>query len=245
AEEFINNGRRFCIWLKGVSPHEYRGFKPIVERVEAVRRARLASKRAGTRELAKTATEFAFISHPDKPYLLIPSVSSEKRDYIPMGFMSAKVIASNACLIIPDATLYEFGVLTSTMHMAWTRYVCGRLEMRYRYSASIVYNNFPWCEPTDKQRSAIEDAAQGVLDARAEFAESSLADLYDPNTMPRVLLKSHEKLDRAVEKAYGRTFTDDAARVAFLFERYQSLTADLISEPAKRKRKTAKRPKSG
>jgi hypothetical protein len=151
-------------------------------------------------------------------------------------------------MIIPDATLYEFGVINSTMHMAWMRYVCGRLELRYRYSASIVYNNFPWPDPTakqkmddrkvkqylTKQKAAIERAAQAVLDARALFPKSSLADLYDPLTMPPKLVKAHQKLDKAVEAAYGRSFDDDSQRVAYLFELYQKLSGELFAETRRR-----------
>jgi hypothetical protein len=137
-------------------------------------------------------------------------------------------------MIIPNATLYEFGVLTSTMHMAWTRYVCGRLESRYRYSASIVYNNFPWPTPTDQQRTAIETAGQAVLDARKLYPKDTLAYLYDPLSMPPDLVKAHQKLDKAVEKAYGREFISDTERVAYLFELYQKLTGELFAETKKR-----------
>ena len=145
-----------------------------------------------------------------------------------LGFLDRKTIASDTCLIIPEGTFYHFGVLTSTMHMAWTRYVCGRLEMRYRYSKDIVYNNFPWPVPTEKQKTAIELAAQNVLDTRAKFPNSSLADLYDPVTMPSALTKAHQKLDKAVEAAYGKTFETDAERVGHLFTLYQGMTEGLF-----------------
>ncbi|MGL4943410.1 MAG: DNA methyltransferase [Thermoguttaceae bacterium] len=243
SEEFINNKERWCLWFVDANPSELKKMPLVLERIECVKKFRLASPKIQTQEHAQSPSLFVEVRHPETDYVLVPRVSSERRKYIPIGFISKDVIVNDSVQIIPNATLYEFGVLTSAMHMAWNRYICGYLGTSYRYSANIVYNNFPWCDATDKQRSAIEDAAQAVLDARAQFPDSSLADLYDPNTMPRVLLKSHEKLDRTVEKAYGRTFTDDAARVAFLFERYQSLTADLISEPAKRKRKPVKQKK--
>jgi hypothetical protein len=148
--------------------------------------------------------------------------------------MAEEVIAGDTCLVIPDAALYEFGVMTSSVHMAWTRYVCGRLKSDYRYSASIVYNNFPWPNPSSKQQVAIETAAQAVLDARALFPDSSLADLYDPLTMPPELAKAHQKLDKAVEAAYGRTFASDAERVAYLFELYQKLNAELFVDSGMR-----------
>ena len=155
---------------------------------------------------------------------VIPEVSSERRDYIPIGFIDSSSICTNLLQIIPDATLYHFGVLTSTMHMAWTRTVCGRLKSDYRYSNKLVYNNYPWPETTVAQQEKIAELAQGVLDARALYPECSLADLYDPLTMPSELVTAHRKLDVAVEKVYGRTFADDAERVAFLFEKYRELT---------------------
>ena len=162
--------------------------------------------------------------------------------YIPMAFLPAEVIASNQLYILPDATLFHFGILTSAMHMAWVRYTCGRLESRYRYSAGIVYNNYPWPdEPTDKLRTAVEAAAQAVLDARAQFQQSSLADLYDPLTMPPALVKAHQALDRAVDACYSKAaFANDAQRVEFLFERYQQLTSLLPAETAKPKRRKAR-----
>ncbi len=250
ADEFINGAERYCLWLKEAPPTLLRNSPFIRQRLEAVRNFRLESKRDATRELATTPAQFAFVSHPNTPYLLFPSVSSERRDYIPIGFMPAEVIASNLCLIVPHATLYHFGVLTSAMHMAWVRSVCGRLKSDYRYSAGIVYNNFPWplcssCNargtdaPADKTRQAIEAAAQAVLDARAQFpGATTLADLYDPLTMPPALLKAHQKLDAAVDRAYGKTgFKSDAERVAFLFQRYQALSSLLPVAAVKRSRK--------
>lgn len=212
-----------------------------MKRVEAVRKLRLASKSAPTRKLADTPTRFHVENIPDKPYLVIPEVSSERRYYIPMGFMEAKTLSSNLVKIVPHASLFHFGVLSSAMHMAWLRHVCGRLESRYRYSKDIVYNNFPWpSEPSDKQREAIEHAAQGVLDARATHPDASLADLYDPVAMPPDLMRAHQALDRAVDAAYGqKTFASDAERVAFLFELYHQYTSMLPApeKPKQRRRK--------
>jgi len=214
--------------------------------VEQVRTFRLASKAASTRSYASYPTLFRQISQPSTPYLAVPEVSSERRAYIPIAFLQPEVICSNTVQFVPDATLFHFGILTSTMHMAWVRAVCGRLESRYRYSNSIVYNNFPWPEITDdKLRAAIETAAQAVLDARAGFPDSTLADLYDPLSMPPALVKAHQTLDRAVDAAYvaaekaaGRKaprLGTDAERVAFLFERYQQLTSLLPAGKARPK----------
>jgi hypothetical protein len=153
-----------------------------------------------------------------------------------MGFLSVDIIANNKCFIISNANMYHFGILTSTMHMAWVRYVSGRLKNDYQYSKDIVYNNFPWPDPTDKQRKEIEENAQSILDARSLFHDSSLADLYDPLTMPPKLTKAHQKLDKAVEKAYGKTFVDDAIRVAYLFELYQKMSGELFTETKGKKK---------
>jgi hypothetical protein len=237
SEEFINDGERWCLWLVGISPDELRSMPALLDRVDAVRHYRLASTRPATRELAATPTVFGEIRHPDSgEYLLIPSVSSERRPFIPVGFLPAEVISTNLNLIVPHATLYHFGVLSSSMHNAWMRAVCGRLKSDYRYSAGIVYNNFPWPEPADKQRVAIEVAAQRVLDARAKFPNATLADLYDPLTMPPELVKAHQTLDRAVDATYGVSgFNSEAERVAFLFECYQQLAAPLV--PVKKRGK--------
>ncbi len=237
AEEFLNRLPRYCLWLKDATPDELRRMPSVRKRIEAVKAFREASKRQATQELAQTPSQFAFASHPSTDYLLVPSVSSERRQFVPIGFMPPEVIASNLCLIVPQATLYHFGVLSSTMHNAWIRYVAGRLKSDYRYSAGIVYNNFPWPDsPIDAQREKIEAAAQAVLDARAQFPDASLADLYDPLTMPPALVKAHQKLDAAVDAAYGKkSFKSDAERVAFLFERHQALTAP-VQVAAKLKR---------
>lgn len=222
--EFINKKSRWCLWLVGISPTQLKQMPKVMERVEKCKIDRMHSTDAGRRKLADRPTLFRETKNPES-CVVIPEVSSERRDYIPIGFIDSSTICTNLLQIIPDATLYHFGVLTSTMHMAWTRTVCGRLEMRYRYSNKIVYNNFPWPETTEAQQEKIAALAQGVLDARALYPECSLADLYDPLTMPPELVTAHRKLDAAVEKAYGRSFADDAERVAFLFEKYRELTA--------------------
>jgi len=224
AEEFINGNWRWCLWLKNISPQELKKLPLVMDRVKAVREMRKASKDAATNKFAEMPTLFQGERQPDSNYLIVPQVSSEQRKYVPIGYMPSNVIVSNLVNIIPDATLYHFGVLTSTMHMAWTRAVCGRLKSDYRYSVGIVYNNFPWPEPTEKKRETIDALAQGVLDARAKFPEATLADLYDPDTMPRALLKAHQALDKAVDAAYGaRKFGSEAERVAFLLAQYQAL----------------------
>ena len=231
AEEFINNKKRYCLWLVNAEPKHLKQCPHILERIQKVREHREHSSREATRKLAAMPSLFGEIRQPETGhYLLIPSTSSERRKYIPIGFIDASTISSNANLIVPNATLYEFGILTSQMHMAWTRTVCGRLEMRYRYSAQIVYNNFPWPEASETQKESIAQKAQAVLDARNKFPESSLADLYDPDTMPSVLVKAHAALDSAVDKLYRKTaFSDDAARTAFLFELYLKKTEGLLA----------------
>ena len=229
SDEFINGYHRWCLWLGNANPAELKQMPETLSRIESVKKMRENSKRAATQKLAKTPRNFSTENIPKSTYVLIPKVSSEKRNYIPIGFIQPDTLASDLVFIVPNATLYHFGVLTSVMHMAWTRYVCGRLEMRYRYSKDIVYNNFPWPTPTDKQKADIETAAQSILDARAQYPDSSLADLYDPNTMPADLLKAHQKLDKLVEKAYGKTFATDAERVSFLFQKYQEITAPLVA----------------
>lgn len=241
ADEFLNGYHRWCLWLGDCSPAALRDMPLALERVERVRAFRKASKSAPTRKLADAPTRFHVENMPASTFLLIPKVSSERRIYVPIGFMAPDTIVSDLVFIASDASKYHFGCLQSLMHNSWMRAVCGRLESRYRYSAGIVYNNFPWPDPTDAQREAIATAAQAVLDARAAHPGSTLADLYDPLTMPPDLLKAHQRLDRAVDAAYGRRdFKTEAERVAFLFERYQALTAPLAAaaEPkSKRRRK--------
>ena len=245
ADEFLNGYERWCLWLGRCPPEQLRKMPEALKRVDAVRQYRLASPSAPTRKLAETPTRFHVENQPDSTYLVIPEVSSERRLFIPIGFLSPDTLCSNLVKIIPHATLYHFGILSSTMHMAWVRAVCGRLKSDYRYSAGIVYNNFPW--PERPRGEGVETAAQAILDARARYRLPSpasgrgvggegatLADLYDPLTMPPELLKAHRTLDRAVDAVYGKSvFATEAERVAFLFERYQALTSLLPKERAK------------
>ncbi|MDD2269245.1 MAG: methylase [Eubacteriales bacterium] len=226
AEEYINNIERYCLWLIDTAPHEIRELPDVLKRVEACRQFRLDSKKEATRKAADYPSRFMEVRQPDTDYIIVPSVSSERRRYIPIGFLPSEIIVNNAVHIIANATLYHFGVLTSNVHMAWVRAVCGRLKSDYRYSKDIVYNNFPWPEATNEQKTIIEYAAQGVLDARSKFPGSTLADMYDPLTMPKDLLKAHQKLDRAVMLAYGFSVkdTNEAKCVALLMERYRSLS---------------------
>jgi hypothetical protein len=239
--EFINGIERWCLWLGDCAPDQLRQMPEAMKCVEAVRQFRLASKSAPTRKLADTPTRFHVENMPKRNYLLIPKVSSERRRYIPTGFIAPDILASDLVFIFPNAGHYHFGLLTSQMHMAWVRQVCGRLKSDYRYSAKLVYNNYPWPSPvTDKQRAAVEAAAQAVLDARAQYPTSTLADLYDPLTMPAPLLKAHQQLDRAVDRCYrSEPFPSDRHRVEYLFALYEQLTAPLVAaaKPARRGRR--------
>ena len=230
--EFINGNERYCLWLPEAKPADLRESYFIKERLQKVTDFRLSSTRSVTRDLAKVPTEFAFVSHEETDFIIVPSVSSENRQFIPIGFLDKENIASNLCLIVPRAKLFHFGVLTSTMHMTWVRATCGRLESRYRYSNTLVYNNFPWpgCaegeEISAEKKAKIEDCAQAVLDARAQFPDSSLADLYDPRTMPPALTKAHAALDKAVDQAYGYKpdqTNSEPHRLTFLFEAYKRI----------------------
>ncbi len=229
ADEFINNRKRYCLWLVNCPPDELRKMPLVLERVNRVREDRLKSSDKSMQHLAPTL--FRETNNPER-CLVIPVVSSERRTYIPMGFINQDTISTNGNLIVPNAGLYHFGVLMSTMHMSWVKYTCGRLESRYRYSKDIVYNNYPWPEtPSDKQKQSVEEAAQAVLDARAQFPDSSLADLYDPNTMPPVLVKAHQTLDKAVDMCYQlQAFTSEAKRIEYLFELYGKYTAGMFAE---------------
>ncbi len=214
ADEFLNGYERWCLWLGECSAEALREMPEVNKRVAAVRRYRSASKSEPTRKLANKPTRFHVENRPDVGFIVIPKVSSEKRDYIPIGFMLPETLYSDLMFIVPNATLYHFGILSSAMHMAWMRKVCGRLKSDYRYSASIVYNNFPWPQAvTAKQQQAIENAAQAVLDARRESPKAALADLYDVLCTPLALVKAHHKLNAAVDRAYAkRTLGDDSAR---------------------------------
>ncbi len=229
ADEFINKKERYCLWLADASPSEIRRNPDLLKRIENVRNLRLESKREATRKLADIPTLFGEIRQPENGhYLLVPRVSSERRKYVPLGFLDCEIIASDAVQIIPNATLYHFGVLTSNVHMAWMCVVCGRLKSDYRYSKDIVYNNFPWPMPTDEQKAKIEQTAQAILDVRAKYPESSLADLYDDVTMPPELRKAHKENDSAVMAAYGFNATilssnNESQIVAELFRLYQTI----------------------
>ncbi len=240
GDGFINNEPRYCLWLKEANPKLLRSIPFIYERINAVKKFRESSERDATKKLASYPSIFGEIRQPNSDYIFIPKTSSENRDIIPIGFLKPEIILNNTSLYVENATLYHFGILTSLMHMEWMRYVCGRLESRYRYSNTLVYNNFPWPEKvSDKQMDDIEAKAQAVLDARAEFPGSTLADLYDPRTMPPPLLKAHQALDKAVDLAYRKQpFTSERQRIEFLFDLYQKYTAPLVStKPKRRKRK--------
>ncbi len=248
GQEFLNAELRWCLWLKDANPSLIKSTPPILERINSVKKFRTQSNRVATKKLAGTPSLFGEIRQPNSSYLFLPKVSSENRKYLPIGFMSPDVIANGSSLIVPSAGLLEMGVLQSAMHMSWLRSVCGRMKSDYQYSASNVYNNYPWPgfageALSDKHRNAIEQAAQCVLDARTQFADASLADLYDPLTMPTALLKAHQKLDAAVDAAYQpsggkKSYASDAERVAFLFDLYQRITSLLPESAAKKTRKT-------
>ena len=224
AEEFINNKERYCLWLKGVSPHEYVNVPPVMERLQKVREMRSASPTVSVQRDADTPMLFTQIRQPEGNYLIVPSHTGENRRYIPIGYMSSDIICGNANQMIPDASIYLFGVLTSNVHMAWMRVVCGRLKSDYRYSPA-VYNSFPFPQPTEAQKAKIEQTAQAILDARALYPDCSLAELYKENGMPPELRRAHQENDRAVMAAYGfSTKMTESECVAELFKMYQSLT---------------------
>nr|WP_232221098.1 DNA methyltransferase [Prevotella sp. RM4] len=225
SKEYINNKARYCLWLKEATPAELRQMPTVLNRIEGVRKMRESSSDEATRRLANYPHLFRETNNPET-YIVVPSVSSERRRYVPMGFLTKDTIPTNLVLIIPDATLYHFGILISNVHMAWMRAVCGRLKSDYRYSKDIVYNNFPWPIPTEEQKAKIEQTAQAILDARALYPDSSLADLYDELTMPVELRKAHQENDRAVMAAYGFPIktTTESQCVAELFKLYQELT---------------------
>ena len=226
AEEFINGKQRYCLWLKNASPLDIKQNKFLYERVTNVKLFREKSSAKTTQGYAKVPHLFAQLTQPDNvPYLLVPRVSSERRKYIPIGYMPADVISSDAVQIIPNASLFHFGVMTSCVHMAWMRVVCGRLKSDYRYSKELVYNCFPWCQPTAEQKTRIEATAQAILDVRAKYPDTPFSVLYDETTMPADLRKAHMENDRAVMKAYGLPITtSESDTVAHLFKLYEELT---------------------
>lgn len=225
SREFINRSPRYCLWLGECSPSMLRTLPNCLKRIENVKEYRLSSSRASTVKLAETPTRFQTENMPKGDYIVIPEVSSEKRKYIPMGYMNSTVMCSNKLRLMPDADLYEFGVLESNVHMAWMRAVSGRLKSDYDYSIKIVYNNFPWPTPTDEQKVKIEQTAQAILDARNLYPNDSLADLYDERTMPPELRRAHQQNDKAVMQAYGFSIRDttESTCVAALMKMYQQL----------------------
>ncbi len=239
SDDFINNKKRFCLWLQNAEPIKIKSLPEVLNRIGKVKNYRLQSTRATTRKFAEFPSLFTEIRQPKTNFLIIPSVSSERRKYIPIGYESSNTIINTDVSFIENITLFHFGVLTSIMHMAWVKYTCGRLESRFRYSNTIVYNNYPWPEnPNEKQVKVIETAAQKVLDIRAQFPESSFADLYDPLTMPPALSKAHNELDKAVDLAYRpQAFTSEASRMEFLFELYEKYTANLFTKDKVKKKK--------
>ena len=237
AQEFINGYSRYCLWLINIQPQVLKQLKNTNQRVELVRKIRNESSRESTKKLANFPTLFGENRQPETDYLLVPRVSSERRKYIPIGFIDKHIIGNDQVSLIPNATLYLFGILTSEMHMTWVRYVCGRLKSDFRYSNTIVYNNYPFPENiSDKQKQKVEIAVQVVLDTRAKYSDSSLADLYDPLTMPPDLVKAHQILDKAVDLCYRpQVFINELNRIEFLFSLYEALNTPLLKPTKKQK----------
>lgn len=221
----INNSGRYCLWLKDINPNEYRHSKLIMERIKNNREYRLSSNRTKTKELASTPYLFGEIRQPDTKMLAIPKVSSEKRRYIPISYVSPDIIVNGSALVVPKANLYMFGILTSNVHMSWMRTVGGRMKSDYQYSKNIVYNTFPWPSPTEKKKRQIEKTAKNIIDARLLYSKSSLADLYDELTMPVELRKAHQENDKAVMEAYKMSVgkTTESESVAELIKLYEKL----------------------
>jgi hypothetical protein len=238
--DFINGNVRYCLWLKDAALNEIRHIPFIQDRIEKVKAFRLASTKERTRHWANFPTLFSEDRQPTTKYLMFPKVSSERRTYIPFAYVEPEFIINNTASFIPNASIYIFGILESKMHMAWMSYVCGRMKSDYIYSNKIVYNNFPWAENvTEKQVKAVETAAENVLSARQQFPTFSLADLYDPLTMPPALTKAHIELDKAVDLCFRpQPFINSAKRIEFLFELYEKYTADLFTVDKKKKLKT-------
>lgn len=232
AREYLNNKKRWCLWLKGISPNELKKMPNVLKRIEEVKKMRLSSKKEATRKWADFPYLFSEDRQPNTNYILVPSHSSENRKYIPFGFFTKEDILNNSCFSIPDGNLYYFGIIASQMHMTWVKYTCGRIKSDFRYSNKLVYNNYPFPkEPSAKNKEKVETAAQKVLDTRANYPESSLADLYDPLTMPPDLVKAHQQLDKAVDLCYRpNAFTNERNRIEFLFELYEQYTMPLIKK---------------
>lgn len=239
ASEFLNGKNRWCLWLKGINPNELKSMPEVLKRVNFVKNLRENSTRNATKKLAAMPFLFGEIRQPESTYILIPRHSSENRKYIPLGIFDQNFIASDSCLFVANTSFYQFGMMMSEMHMTWVRNICGRIKSDFRYSNEMVYNNYPWPEnPTSKQKEAVEKAAQKVLDVRKQFPESSLADLYDPLTMPPALVKAHQELDKAVDICYrSQPFTSETKRIEFLFELYERYTGGLFAGEEKKKKK--------
>ena len=237
AREFLNNKKRWCLWLVDIDPHDLGKMPKVLERVKAVKEFRLASVAQSTQKHAATPALFRDRNQPET-FIVVPRVSSENRKYIPMGFFDKNSIVSDTMLSIPNGTLYNFGVLTSEMHMAWVKYTCGRLKSDFRYSKDLVYNNYPWAKnPSEKNKKIVEEKAQKVLDVRKEFPNSSLADLYNPLTMPPKLVKAHQELDKAVDLCYRpQAFTTENSRIEFLFNLYNEYTSPMFNEKRGKKK---------
>ena len=228
AKEFLNGKKRWCLWLKDINPSKIKNLRKVVKRIDNVREFRLKSKRDGTVKLAKTPYLFGEIRQPDGGnYILIPLHSSEHRKYIPIDILSHTNIANNSCSIVKNADLYHFGVLTSSMHMAWVRQICGRIKSDYRYSNKLVYNNFPWPKtPLQRHVENVKNRTTELIDIRKEY-DDSLSDLYNPLLMPKKLTKAHEKIDRAVELCYrSKKFNSDLERLQYLFELYDDYVTE-------------------
>ncbi|MCL6462697.1 MAG: class I SAM-dependent DNA methyltransferase [Flavobacterium micromati] len=238
AQEFLNGQKKYCYWFEKVNPKDWNLMPNALQHVKAVEKLRLGSSREATRKLSAFPSLFGEIRQPKSNFILIPRHSSENRRYIPFGYLSENNVVGDTCLSVDNATLYHYGILHSLMHMSWVKSICGRLESRYRYSNEIVYNNFPWPEsPSEKQIKTIEEKAQNVLDVRALFPTNSLADLYSPLTMPPILVKAHNELDKTVDAAYSKqAFTSEAKRMEFLFELYEKYTAGLFVKEKKGKK---------
>ncbi|CAC5341021.1 MULTISPECIES: class I SAM-dependent DNA methyltransferase [Planktothrix] len=236
AKEFLNGGERYCLWLVDIQPNELKKMPEILKRVEAVRKFRSESVASSTRDYS-SHTLFRQVTQPKSDYILVPRTTSENRRYIPLGFFTADNIVSDTCQAIPNGDLYLFGMLTSAMHMTWVKYVCGRLKSDFRYSKDIVYNNYPFPENvSDKQKQKVETSAQKVLDTRAKYPDSSLADLYDPLTMPPDLVKAHQALDKAVDLCYRpQPFVSELNRIEYLFSLYEALSAPLLKVEKKKR----------
>jgi hypothetical protein len=239
GEEFINGRNRWVLYLKDIAPENLKAMPKVMARINEVKKYREASTKKQTKETALTPTLFAEPRQPISNFLLIPRTSSENRRYIPLGFFSKDFIVNDSCIALPNATNYHFGMMSSVMHITWVKYVCGRLKSDFRYSNTFVYNNFPWPEnPNQKQIKNVEAAAQNILAVRAKFPESSLADLYDPNTMPPELVKAHQALDKAVDLCYRpQPFINETKRIEFLFELYDKYTSGMFGTEKIKKKK--------